>query len=163
MALGGEAEEGTEVPTRSGPVYVARIAGSINPASSDYLQKSIAQSEEEGAAVLLIELDTPGGLVASTKDIIQAMLNSRVPIIVFVSPQGAWAGSAGTFITIAAHVAAMAPGSSIGAAHPVGIGGGAPAGDKEKEGGRDFAAEKAENLLASYIESIAQERDRNVE
>ncbi len=100
------------MPKRSGPVHVARISGSINPASSDYLQKAIAQSEQEGAALLVIELDTPGGLVASTKDIIQAMLNARVPIAVFVAPQGAWAGSAGTFITIAAHIAAMAPGSS---------------------------------------------------
>lgn len=158
LAAGG----GAEGTTRSGHVNVATISGSINPASSDYLQKAIAQSEEEGAAALLIELDTPGGLVASTKDIIQAMLGSRVPIIVYVSPQGAWAGSAGTFITIAAHVAAMAPGSSIGAAHPVGIGGGSPGG-QEKEGQRDHAGEKAENLLASFIESIARERDRNVE
>ncbi len=148
---------------RSGHVNVARISGSINPASSDYLQKAIAQSEEEGAAALLIELDTPGGLVASTKDIIQAMLNARVPIIVYVAPQGAWAGSAGTFITMAAHVAAMAPGSSIGAAHPVGIGGGAPPAGEEGEGSRDYAAEKAENLLSAYIESIAEERGRNVE
>ncbi|HVH06607.1 MAG TPA: nodulation protein NfeD, partial [Myxococcota bacterium] len=87
--------------TRSGPVHVARIAGSINPASSDYLQRSIAESEVAGAALLVIELDTPGGLVASTKDIIQAMLNAHVPIAVYVAPRGAWAGSAGTFITIA--------------------------------------------------------------
>jgi membrane-bound serine protease (ClpP class) len=151
------------VPKRSGPVHVARISGSINPASSDYLQKSIAQSEQEGAALLVIELDTPGGLVASTKDIIQAMLNARVPIAVFVAPQGAWAGSAGTFITIAAHIAAMAPGSSIGAAHPVGIGGGSPGGEEGEGKGGDFAAQKAENLLAAFIESIAKERDRNVE
>jgi membrane-bound serine protease (ClpP class) len=145
--------------TRSGPVHVARISGSINPASSDYLQRSIAQSEADGAALLVIELDTPGGLVASTKDIIQAMLSARVPIAVYVAPQGAWAGSAGTFITIAAHVAAMAPGSSIGAAHPVGIGGG------EGEGGKggDVAGQKAENLLAAFMESIAKERERNVE
>jgi membrane-bound serine protease (ClpP class) len=145
--------------TRSGPVHVARIAGSINPASSDYLQRSIAQSEVAGAALLVIELDTPGGLVASTKDIIQAMLNAHVPIAVYVAPQGAWAGSAGTFITIAAHIAAMAPGSSIGAAHPVGIGGGSGEGEK----GGDVAAQKAENLLAAFMESIAKERDRNVE
>jgi membrane-bound serine protease (ClpP class) len=150
-----------ELPRRSGPVFVVRIAGSINPASSDFLRKAIAQGEQQGAALLVIELDTPGGLVASTKDIIQAMLNARVPVAVFVSPQGAWAGSAGTFITIAAHVAAMAPGSSIGAAHPVGIGGGAPPGEEGKGG--DVAARKAENLLAAFIESIARERERNVE
>jgi membrane-bound serine protease (ClpP class) len=150
---------------RSGPVYVARISGSINPASSDYLRKAIARSEQDAAAVLVIELDTPGGLVASTKDIIQAMLAARVPVVVYVAPQGAWAGSAGTFITIAAHIAAMAPGSSIGAAHPVGIGGGAPS-DEEGKGkgkGADPASQKAENLLVAFIESIAKERDRNVE
>ena len=135
-----------ELPRRSGPVNVARIAGSINPASSDYLQKAIAQSESDGAALLLIELDTPGGLVASTKDIIQAMLAARVPVVVYVAPQGAWAGSAGTFITIAAHVAAMAPGSSIGAAHPVGIGGGSPEGERARAA--TSPSQKAENLLA---------------
>ena len=99
-----------------------RIAGSINPAVSDFIQRAITQSAADGAVALILELDTPGGLVSATKDIIQAMLNASVPIVVYVSPQGAWAGSAGTFITIAGHVAAMAPGTSIGAAHPVGIG-----------------------------------------
>jgi membrane-bound serine protease (ClpP class) len=145
---------------RSGPVALARIDGSINPASSDYLQRAIEEADGIGAAILLIELDTPGGLVASTQDIIQAMLGSKVPIVVYVAPQGAWAGSAGTFITIAAHVAAMAPGSSIGAAHPVGIGGGAPPGEDGKQSPSD---QKAENLMASFIESIAKKRGRNVE
>ena len=148
--------------TRTGHLNVVTIDGSINPASSDYLQKAIAESETDGAAALLLELDTPGGLVASTKDIIQAMLNARVPTIVYVAPQGAWAGSAGTFITIAGNVAAMAPGSSIGAAHPVGIGGGSPQ-EGEKGESTDHGAEKAENLLTAFIESIAQQRKRNVE
>jgi membrane-bound serine protease (ClpP class) len=148
--------------TRTGHLNVATIDGSINPASSDYLQKAIAESETDGAAALLLELDTPGGLVASTKDIIQAMLNARVPIIVYVAPQGAWAGSAGTFITIAGNVAAMAPGTSIGAAHPVGIGGGSPPDDEEGKS-TDKGAQKAENLLAAFIESIAEQRKRNVE
>jgi membrane-bound serine protease (ClpP class) len=147
---------------RTGHLNVVTIDGSINPASSDYLQKAIAQSETDGAAALLLELDTPGGLVASTKDIIQAMLNARVPVIVYVAPQGAWAGSAGTFITIAGNVAAMAPGSSIGAAHPVGIGGGAPSDDEDGKS-TDEGARKAENLLAAFIESIAEQRNRNVE
>lgn len=146
----------------AGHVNEIRVQGTINPASSDFIQKAIAQSEREQAAALVIELDTPGGLVSATKDIIQAILNAKVPVIVYVAPQGAWAGSAGTFITLAAHVAAMAPGTSIGAAHPVGVGvpGGAqPGGEK----GQDVAGEKAENLLAAYIESIARERKRNVE
>jgi len=152
----------------AGQVVVIDVSGTINPASSDYIQRAIADAEAEGAAALLMALDTPGGLVASTKDIIQAILNSPVPIIVYVSPQGAWAGSAGTFITLAGHVAAMAPGTSIGAAHPVGIGGGGGESEDDKEGEkggktRDVAGEKAENLLAAFIESIAKERDRNVE
>jgi membrane-bound serine protease (ClpP class) len=142
-------------------VNAIRVSGTINPASSDFIQKSIARSADDGAAALLLELDTPGGLVSSTKDIIQAMLNAKVPVIVYVAPQGAWAGSAGTFITLAGHVAAMAPGTSIGAAHPVGLGPGGDEGGGEK--GKDVASEKAENLLAAYIESIAKERDRNVE
>ena len=151
-----------EVPERRGPVAIARIDGSINPASSDYLQRAIEEAAALDAVILLIELDTPGGLVASTQDIIQAMLASRVPIVVYVAPQGAWAGSAGTFITLAGHVAAMAPGSSIGAAHPVGIGGSSPS--PEGEGGKPSASDqKAENLLASFIESIAKKRGRNVE
>jgi membrane-bound serine protease (ClpP class) len=149
-----------EVPERRGPVAVARIDGSINPASSDYLQRAIEEAANREAVILLIELDTPGGLVASTQDIIQAMLASRVPIVVYVAPQGAWAGSAGTFITLAGHVAAMTPGSSIGAAHPVGIGAPSP----EGEGGKPSAGDqKAENLMASFIESIAKKRNRNVE
>ncbi len=164
MAIAGLAESGAEqAAARSGTLYVARIAGSINPASSDYLQRAIQQSEEEGAAALLLELDTPGGLVASTKDIIQAMLAARVPVIVFVYPQGSWAGSAGVFITMAAHVAAMSPGSSIGAAHPVGLGGPPAPREGEEEPRPDPAAQKAESLLSAFIESIAAKRKRNVE
>jgi len=156
-------------------VMLATIDGSINPASANYLIEAISQSERESAAALLIELDTPGGLVSSTKDIIQAMLNAEVPILVYVAPRGAWASSAGTFITVAANVAAMAPGTSIGAAHPVGVGGGGSpvpaAPPTDADGGesqqtaaptRDFAAEKAENLLAAYMETIAAKRNRNV-
>ena len=166
------------VQALDGKINIATITGSINPASADYLMRAIEISEREGAKALLIELDTPGGLVSSTKDIIQKMLNSEVPVIVYVSPRGAWASSAGTFITVAAHVAAMAPGTSIGAAHPVSVGGGGggpvrPApGDAESDDesadpgaaqARDYAAEKAENLLAAYMETIARERNRNVE
>ncbi len=161
---------GSGVSSAAGHINLATIQGSINPASSAYLQRAIADSEEDGARALLLELDTPGGLVSSTKDILQAMLNAEVPIIVFVAPRGAWAGSAGTFITIAGHIAAMAPGSSIGAAHPVGIGGGNKGPEQPGEEGedappaqRDYAAEKAENLLSAFIASVAKERGRNVE
>jgi membrane-bound serine protease (ClpP class) len=138
------------------------IDGSINPASSDYIQHAITLSEGDGAEALLIELDTPGGLLASTKDIIQAILNADVPVVVYVAPKGAWAASAGTFITLAGHVAAMAPGTSIGAASPVSVSGGGGERD-EDQGRRDVAAEKAEKFTMAFIKSIAEERDRNVE
>ena len=96
-------------PARAGHVNVMVIDGVISAATADFVEKSIGVSEEDGALALLIELDTPGGVLAPTKDIVQALLNSDVPTIVYVSPQGAWAASAGTFITIAANVAAMAP------------------------------------------------------
>ncbi len=152
-------------------LYVVSIDGSINPASADYLIGAIAAAEEAGAAAVLIELDTPGGLVASTQDIIQAMLNASVPTIVYVTPRGATATSAGTFITLAANVAAMMPGTSIGAAHPVSLfgggsspGPGSPDGEGEGSGAaRDVVGQKIENYLAAYVESIAKERNRNVE
>jgi len=150
------------LPASAAHINVITIAGSINPASSDYIQNAIETSEADGATALLIELDTPGGLLASTKDIIQAILNARVPVVVFVSPRGAWAASAGTFITLAAHVAAMAPGTSIGAASPVSAGGGG--GERGEDDERtDVALEKAEKFTMAFMESIAKERDRNVE
>ena len=150
------------LPASATHVNVITIAGSINPASSDYIQNAIAESEVDGATALLIELDTPGGLLTSTKDIIQAILNARVPVVVFVSPRGAWAASAGTFITLAGHVAAMAPGTSIGAASPVSAGGGG--GERGEDDERtDVALEKAEKFTMAFIESIAKERHRNVE
>jgi len=153
---------GVAAPAGARHVNVVTISGSINPASSDYLQQAIATSEEDGAAALLIELDTPGGLLSSTKDMIQAILNSKVPVIVYVSPRGAWAASAGTFITLAGHIAAMAPGTSIGAASPIDISGGG--GDREEDDKRsDVAMEKAEKFTMAFIESIARERKRNVE
>lgn len=150
----------------AGDLYVVRIDGSINPASADYLMGAIEQAEVAGAAAVLIELDTPGGLVSATQDIIQAMLNASVPTIVYVMPRGATATSAGTFITLAANVAAMMPGTSIGAAHPVSLFGGSPPPQQEGEDGapkQDPVSQKIENYLAAYVESIAQQRKRNVE
>jgi membrane-bound serine protease (ClpP class) len=143
-------------------VNVITVDGSINPASSDHIQRAIKASEADGAVALLIELDTPGGLLASTKDIIQAILNAEVPVIVYVAPKGAWAASAGTFITLAGHVAAMAPGTSIGAASPVSASG--EGGQRDEDDTRsDVASEKAEKFTMAFIESIAKERKRNVE
>jgi len=158
------AAPGGELPVRSGPVARVRVDGVINAASAAHIVESIDEAEEMRAAILLFELDTPGGIVNDTKIIIQAMLNSPVPVVVFVAPRGAWAGSAGTFITIAGHVAAMAPGTTIGAAHPVMPGANPRPGRDEdgKEQPADYGMEKAENLLASYIESVAKQRGRNV-
>jgi membrane-bound serine protease (ClpP class) len=149
-------------------LFIVTIDGSINQASAEYLIDAIELAEEEGAAAVLIELDTPGGFVLDTQDIIQAMLNASVPTIVYVTPRGASATSAGTFITLAANVAAMMPGTSIGAAHPlipVGSGSKPPGtpGTEEGEPAQTVIEEKLENYLAAYIESIAKQRKRNVE
>ena len=110
-------------PVHAGHVNVVVIDGGINAAVADFIEEAIQQSEADGAALLLIEMDTPGGVLQATQDIIQSMLNATVPTAVYVTPRGAWAGSAGVFIMMAANVAAMSPGSSIGAAHPVFSGG----------------------------------------
>lgn len=135
---------------------IARIVvdGTINPAVGEFVHESIAHAERDGAVALLIELDTPGGLLQTTRAIVKDILASPVPVIVYVAPSGAGAGSAGTFITLAGHVAAMAPGTTIGAAHPVGGQG------QTIEG---TMGEKIENATASFSEAIAKQRGRNVE
>ena len=156
---------------RAETVAAITIDGAINPAIADFVAKSIDHAYTTGAVALVIELDTPGGLVSSTKDIVTAILNAELPVIVYVAPRGAWAASAGTFITLSGHVAAMSPGSTIGAAHPVSIGGDNPKppepeegeGKKSKPRHSDYMAEKLENFTTAFIESIAQERKRNVE
>ena len=137
-----------------GRVCVARVQGTIGPATASYLARAREEAARQGAPCLVIELDTPGGLLDSTKEIVQGFLGSPVPTVVYVSPAGAWAGSAGCFITLAADVAAMAPTTSIGAAHPVGI---APADGKQD----DVMRQKLENFTASYLEAIAARRHRN--
>lgn len=135
-------------------VSVIRVEGPIGPTVTQYITRSIKQSEENGDEALIIELDTPGGLLDSTQDIVQEMLGTNHPVVVYVSPRGANAGSAGTFITLAAHVAAMAPATNIGAASPISMGGG------EMD---TVAQKKIFNYSESYIESIAEERGRNAE
>src|ERR1700754_1727586 len=100
-------------------VVSIRIDASINPATADYINRGIKKASEENASCLLIHLNTPGGLLKSTRVIVSDILQSPVPVVVYVSPGGAHAGSAGVFITMAAHIAVMAPGTNIGAAHPV--------------------------------------------
>jgi membrane-bound serine protease (ClpP class) len=150
------------LPAAAESVARIRIDGGINPAIGDFVKTSIARAHADGANALVIELDTPGGLVSTTKDIVTEILNAPLPNVVYVAPRGAWAASAGTFITLAGHVAAMAPGSTIGAAHPVSIGGEpAPPAQGEKKGG-GVLDQKVENMTAAFIEAIAAERKRNV-
>ena len=135
-------------------VDLIAIDGSINPAVDDFIREGIARAKNNGARALIVQLDTPGGLLTSTRTIVKEMLGAQVPVMVWVGPSGAGAGSAGVFITLAAHVAAMAPGTNIGAAHPVAGGG------QEVKG---VMGEKIENFTASFSESIAQKRGRNAE
>ncbi|MBI1993931.1 MAG: ATP-dependent Clp protease proteolytic subunit, partial [Deltaproteobacteria bacterium] len=130
------------------------IDGGINPAVDDFIRESIARARSKGARALIIQLDTPGGLLTSTRSIVKDILGAPVPVIVYVAPSGAGAGSAGVFITLAAHIAAMAPGTNIGAAHPVAGGG------QEVKG---VMGEKIENFTASFSEAIAEKRGRNTE
>lgn len=145
-----------------GPIYLLTLKASINPVTKDYLVHNIERAEREGASLVLIQLDTPGGLVSSTKDIVDTILNSKVPIVVWVGPAGAWAASAGTFITMSANVAAMAHGATIGAAHPVNIGGSAPAPQDEKTNqSGDAVTEKVTNFTAEWAREIAKVRGRD--
>jgi len=138
-------------------VGLIRVKGAIGPATSSYIARGIDVATGRNDGCLVIQLDTPGGSLESTKEIVQKFFASKVPTVVYVAPDGAWAGSAGCFITLAADVAAMAPGTSIGAAHPVTLGGGG----EEKSG--DVMKQKMENFAGSYIASIAEKRGRNVE
>jgi membrane-bound serine protease (ClpP class) len=135
-------------------VATLEIDGVISPITVRLVADAIARSKAEGEAALVIQLDTPGGLERSMRSIVRDMLNSPVPVIVYVSPTGARAASAGVFITLAANVAAMAPATNIGAAHPVAAGGGQM--DKEM-------SKKVENDAAAFIRTVALERGRNVE
>jgi membrane-bound serine protease (ClpP class) len=141
-------------PSAAPVIHLIRIDGGINPAVADFVHESITAAHRAEAAALLIELDTPGGLLESTKDIVKDLLGAPLPVIVYVAPSGAGAASAGVFITMAANIAAMAPGTNIGAAHPVG--------GRGEDLGEDIRT-KIESFVASMSRSIAQERGRNVE
>jgi len=135
-------------------VYLAKYDGVINPVAGEYFIEVINDANKNDVTAVLIELDTPGGLDTSMRDIVKEIGSSNVPVIVYVSPAGARAASAGVFITMSAHIAAMAPGTNIGAAHPVAVGGGQM---------DDTMKEKVENDAAAYIKSIAGKRGRNVQ
>ena len=139
-------------------VLYAELTGSVDPGSGAHLLEAIHAAEERGAEALIVRIDTPGGLLASTREVVQAELSAHVPIVFWVGPPGARAGSAGVFLTMAAHVAAMAPSSNIGAAHPVSLFGGGEAVPKD-----DTAGRKLENDTSAFIRGIAERRFRNVD
>ena len=133
-------------------VLAIKIDGSINPAAAEFIHNSIQQAKESGAQCLIIQLNTPGGLLKSTRVIVSDILEAPIPIVVYVAPGGGHAGSAGVFITLAAHIAVMAPGTNIGAAHPVSM-----------QGEQDsIMGEKATNDAAAFIRTIAEKRNRNL-
>ena len=152
--LAGTAMVHVQTQPQGGHVLVIKVDGIINDVKTRYIGRTIAQAQEEQAELVIMELDTPGGLLSSTRNIVELLLDSPVPVAVYVSPKGARAGSAGTFLIAAGHFAVMAPGSNIGAATPVSATG---------EDLEETLASKVENDAAALIRSIAQERDRNEE
>jgi membrane-bound serine protease (ClpP class) len=151
-----------------GPVFVIDVKGAIGVATQRQLSRALEQARQEQAEALVVRLDTPGGLVSATREIIQEMVAAPVPIIVYVAPSGSRAASAGTFIVYASHVAAMAPGTNLGAATPVTMGGlpGMPGQQKDKEGekgSKSAAEQKAINDIVAMLRSLAQLRKRNIE
>lgn len=139
----------------SATVYKANISGVINPVTVKYVDILFEKAKEPNSLILIV-MDTPGGLVSSMRTIVQSFLNSSIPVVVYVYPSGARAASAGTFILMSAHIAAMAPGTTVGAAHPVTIGGGG-GGEKEEK----IMEGKVVNDLVALIKAIAKERGRN--
>jgi membrane-bound serine protease (ClpP class) len=135
-------------------VFIMDLEGAINPATATFLEQGLEEAGKQEAELVVVRLDTPGGLASSMKSMVKAIMNSPVPVVVYVAPRGAGAASAGVMVTVAAHVAAMAPGTNIGAAHPVAA------------GGREIdktMSEKVVHDMASYGRSIAQETGRNAD
>ncbi len=152
MGLGVPVIALSQGPLESNEAMIIELEGSINPGTAMYVIRGLEKAKKDGAALSIIRLDTPGGLASSMRSIVKAILNSPVPVVVYVGPKGAGAASAGVMITVAGHVAAMAPGTNIGAAHPVAAGG------KEIE---KTMSEKVVNDMASYARGIAEGKGRN--
>ena len=153
MCMSADAGSVAAPAPQTAKVFVATIAAPISPVTADYLDSAIERAEEEKATLLVLQLDTPGGLDTSMRNMVQSILKSKVPVAVFVYPSGARAASAGVLITLAADIAAMAPGTNIGAAHPVNIGGGKM---------DNTMSQKVENDAAAYARSLATNSKRNV-
>lgn len=155
-AVGAAAILATAVPAQAGQVGFIRIDGAIGPATATYISRALDQAAADHDECLILQLDTPGGLLESTKAIVEKLFQDEVPSVVYVAPPGAGAASAGTFITLAANVAAMAPDTTIGAAHPVSMGG-------EEVETNSVMGRKLENYSASFIEAIATKRRHDIE
>ena len=140
-------------PQNNPLIYLIKIDGSINPSTSDFIHKSLKEAIDKNAECLVIELNTPGGLLKSTRYIVSDLLTSEIPVIVYVSPSGSQAASAGVFITLSANIAVMAPGTNIGASHPVSM----------SSNMDSVMNEKATNDAAAFIRSISEKRNRNIE
>jgi len=140
--------------TKGGEVRIIELEGPINPGAAAFLTRGLEDAEKQGVELIIIRLDTPGGLVPSMRTMVKGIMNSSIPVVVYVAPKGAGAASAGVMITVSAHVAAMAPGTNIGAAHPVGAGG--------KDIDKDMS-EKVVNDMASYGRGIAQDKGKNAD
>ncbi len=158
---GGEAAPPTPQPSpQARPVYRITIDGTIAPSTARFIQRVIAEADAEDAEALIVALDTPGGLLKSTDDMTKAILNARVPVVVYISPRGARAASAGVFITYASHIAAMAPATHLGAATPVSMGGGEEGRDRDRD--RTLMT-KVTNDAVANIRAMARRRGRNAD
>ncbi len=144
-------------------VHVISIEGVINPVADEYIHAEIVEAEDAGADALVIELDTPGGLMTSMRSIVKSELNADIPVIMYVSPSGAQCASAGVFISYAAHIFAMAPGTNVGSASPVTLGGGTPGTGEQDTTGSETMMRKVTNDAVAQLKSIAAQRGRNAE
>jgi membrane-bound serine protease (ClpP class) len=169
LVTSGSAASTGEDTTQGRLAVMVEIHDAIGPATREHFLRALESAQERGAGLLLLVLDTPGGLDAAMRDMIQGILNSPIPVVSYVSPSGARAASAGTYILYASHVSAMAPGTNLGAATPISIGGSpTPDAPREKDGDKPpqpgtAMERKAVNDAVAYIRSLAELRGRNVE